>query len=378
VLSTRSLQSPLTLHLPVLAWAGTALFGCAFPTQSTRLADGPEPVEVEMRPGMPRPGQWAEVVVRSPTADSIVLESADGLDRYWTKGTELTAWLPAEFGDSSTTGRYAVRRSGQLFDVLRRPARIQTCRQGRCREFPYDIPLKLSERNQRSVSLTGGWSSVFARRSIVGGNRTVLFKEALNSGIWTVQGEWAARDWSAQVRGFLSPDEHGGSVDLSRVVKRGGGIRYGVAVHLGVTQTEWIPELSRPGPADRTVYRLGIGPSVMLRGVTASTQFGIYTDGTEVLQAVSTRISANGNLTSVRQPIIVTAEKTFAFGGGPIVSRRRDALESLTAALHLVDDFAVRVGVTSHRIAWPSEDPADDLRGSETFFTLGGQYSISW
>jgi hypothetical protein len=36
------------------------------------------------------------------------------------------------------------------------------------------------------------------------------------------------------------------------------------------------------------------------------------------------------------------------------------------------------MGVTSHRLAWPNTDPADDLRGSEGTFTLGGQYTLSW
>jgi hypothetical protein len=93
---------------------------------------------------------------------------------------------------------------------------------------------------------------------------------------------------------------------------------------------------------------------------------------------VSTRVSVNGNLTDVRQPVTITAEKTFAFGGGVIVSRRRDALESLSAAVHVLDDFAVKIGITSHRSAWPTEQPENDLRGSETLITLGGQYSLIW
>jgi hypothetical protein len=362
----------------VAACTSAALIGCAIPTHSARLSDGIVLVDVQMNPGTPRPAEPAELLIKSPSADSIVLESANGLDRYWSKGSQLKVWLPSDFGDATGISRFAERRNGQLLNLLQRPATIRTCRQGRCRELAYEIPLSLPERNQNSVAITAGWSSVFARRSITGGNRTVLFKEVLNSGIWTVQGEWAGRAWNAQVQGFLTPDEHGGSVDLSRMVKSGEGVRYGVAMHLGVTQSEWLPELGSPIVSGRTAYQASVGPSIMLQGITASSQLGVYADGSETLQIVSTRISANGNLMSVRQPVTVTAEKTFAFGGGAIVSRRRDGRERITAGIRLLDDFAVKVGVSNHRIAWPSDDPANDLHASEVLVTLGGQYSLSW
>ena len=93
---------------------------------------------------------------------------------------------------------------------------------------------------------------------------------------------------------------------------------------------------------------------------------------------VSTRVRINGNLTEVQMPVSLTAEKTFAFGGGAIVSRRRDALERLVASVHLVDALALNLGVATHRSAWPSDEPSSDFRASETLFTLGGQYSVSW
>ncbi|HEU5039988.1 MAG TPA: hypothetical protein VFT84_04145, partial [Gemmatimonadales bacterium] len=158
--------------------------------------------------------------------------------------------------------------------------------------------------------------------------------------------------------------------------KRGESISYGVAMHLGLSHNDWLPE--HPALTDRTIYQASVGPSVMLRGITASSQIGIATDGRETMQIVSTRISANGNLMSVRHPVTVTAVKTFAFGGGAIVSRRREHVEQLTAAVQLVNELALKVGVSSTRIAWPSERPADDLRGSETLVTLGGQYTMSW
>ena len=60
----------------------------------------------------------------------------------------------------------------------------------------------------------------------------------------------------------------------------------------------------------------------MLRGVTATSQLGIYSDGADA-PGREHPVSLNGNLTEVRLPVSLSAEKTFAFGGGAIVSRRR-------------------------------------------------------
>ena len=361
---------------PIAACSAALLAGCGIPSRTTQLAPGPEPVTVRLAPAVPRPGQAAELVIESPTSDSIVLESGQGLDRYWNRGRRLRVWIGDDFGDAWRPGLAAIRKDGALLDQLQRPARILTCRKGRCRELHHEIPLQLAERNSRTVVLTAGWSSVFARRAITGTDRTVLFKEVLSSGVWAMQGEMASRGWNIQANGFASADEHGGALDLSRVVKRGPSVSYGVALHLGMSHSDWLPE--HPALSDRTVYQASLGPSVMLRGITASSQIGIATDGDETLQIVSTRISANGNLMSVRHPITLTAVKTFAFGGGPIVSRRRESLEQLTAAVQLVDELALKVGVSSTRIAWPNDRPADDLRGSETLVTLGGQYTVAW
>ena len=366
---------PISIH-PLAVCAVMLFAGCAIPAQSTRLATGPEPVTARLQPALPRPGQLAELVIESPGSDSIVVESLNGVDRYWDHGSTLRVWLGDDFGNAWMEGRSAGLHQGRLLDRLQRPARILTCRLGRCREHYHEIPLGLTERNRRTVALTAGWSSVFARRAIVGGDRTVLFQEVLSSGVWSVHGELAARGWNAQARGFLAADEYGGSVDLSRVVKRGEQVSYGVAMHLGMSHSDWLPR--HPALADRTVYQASVGPSIMLRGITASSQLGVATDGHETLQIVSARISANGNLMSVRHPITLSAVKTFAFGGGPIVSRRRENVEELTAGIQLVDDFALKVGVSSTRIAWPNDRPADDLRGSETLVTLGGQVGVSW
>jgi hypothetical protein len=361
---------------PIRPVAAMLLAACGIPKGTTSLAVAPQPVTVRLQPAVPRPGQVAELVVESPGSDSIVVESANGIDRFWGHGTRLRVPLSENFGLTNRQDPTAARYEGRLLDRLQRPMRIRTCRRGRCRELYHEVPLKLAERNRRTVALTAGWSSVFARRAITGGDRTVLFKEVLSSGVWSAQGELAVRGWNARVHGFLGTRESGGSLDLSRVLKRGGEVSYGVAVHLGLAHSDWLPR--HPVLANRTVYRASVGPSIMLRGITASSQLGLATDGRETLQMVSTRISANGNLMSVRHPITLTAEKTFSFGGGPIVSRRREAAEQLTAGVQLLDDFALNIGVSSTRIAWPGEHPSDDLRGSETLITLGGQYSLTW
>ena len=321
----------------------------------------------------------ADVVVESPGADSLALESANGLDRYWTKGARLDITLDGNFGEAAGEGTgYAVRHNGRLLDLLYRPVRVSSCRQGVCRSYYHELPVKLPERNRRTVEVTAGYSTVFARRSIVGGARTVLFREALSSGIWTLNGEWTARSWNAHAMGYWSNDEYGGGLDLARVLKHGNEVSYGAALHVSALRSGWLPERESPLLVDRTAIRVALGPSVMLRGITASSQLGLMTDGAETMQIVRTRVSANGNLMSERLPVTLTAEKTFAFGGGAILSRRRDAMERFSAGIYLVDGFALDLGITSHRLAWPSENPADDLRGSEVTFTLGGQYTLSW
>ena len=369
--------SPDPGHLLALL-GGVALLGCGIPSHSTRLAGGPDPVDLRIEPSVLRSGQEAVVVVRSPSADSIAIESEKGVDRYWSDSPRLAARLSADFGDLTPARRYAERRDGVLLDRLRKPATISVCKLGECRRFYHEFEVRLPERNHRTVALSGGWSTVFARRTVTGRNRAALFQEALSSGVFSLEGELVARSWSAKAQGFYGAETRGASVDLSRVLKQGDEVSYGIAMHLGVARNEWLPDGSRPALADRTAYRASIGPSIMLRGITASSQLGIYASGRETLQIVGTRISANGRLTSVRIPVSLTAEKTLAFGGGPIVSRRRDALESLSASVHLLDDFAITLGVSSHRIAWPGDQPTGDLRASEVLMIMGGRYSLTW
>ena len=63
------------------------------------------------------------------------------------------------------------------------------------------------------------------------------------------------------------------------MVKRAGELSYGIAMHVDADRSEWLPEGQSPVLADRTAWRVGLGPSVMLRGVTATSQLGIYSDG---------------------------------------------------------------------------------------------------
>ncbi|HKT59524.1 MAG TPA: hypothetical protein VJQ46_05710 [Gemmatimonadales bacterium] len=358
--------------------AAVAIAGCGIPTQTTNLAGGPAPVTVRLEPATPSVGQVADLMVTSPHADSIAFESANGLDRYWTTRDTLRVELDPNFGDSLPTEHYAVRFDGQLLSRLMKPARITVCHAGSCDSLYYEIPVSLPEANHRTVAVTAGYNTVFARRSLVGSHSAVLFREALSSGIWSAQAEVSGSRWSGRIAGYAGRGERGASLDLARVLKRAGELSYGVAMHLDTDRSEWLPESQSPVVADRTAWRAGIGPSVMLRGVTATSQLGIYNDGVQTLQVVSTRVSLNGNLTEVRLPVSLSAEKTFAFGGGPIVSRRRDALERLVASVHVVDAFALNFGMSSHRSAWPGAQPVDDFRASETLFTLGGQYTLSW
>ena len=358
--------------------AATMLGGCAIPTASTQLSSGPEPIELQITPTVIYAGQQAELLVRSPGADSIAIESDNGLDRYWSSDSVLKVAFTSDFGDPAPGERYAPEWRGHTLSYLKKPVHVTACRQGRCRRFYHEIAVKLPERNQRVVAVTAGWSSVFARRTIRDGHRTVLFEDALTSGAWSLQGEWSAAGWNGKVQGLFGRDDRGVWFDLSRVLKGSDGMSYGLAMHAGATQSGWLDGGSSPLPGNRTVYRAGIGPSIMVKGITASTQFGIYTDGIETMQIASSRVSVNGNLTSVRSPVTITAEKTFAFGGGAIVSRRQDAVERLTAAIRVVDGFAVQFGLSTHRIAWPTDDPQGDLRASDTSMILGGQYSLTW
>jgi hypothetical protein len=374
-------QARSRLFLAVLPslYVALSLQGCGVSTSTVSLTPGPEPVELTVTPTVIHPGGSAQVRVVSPSADSISIESLNGLDRYWDTGSNLRARIDSDFGDSIPGSQFAVREHGRLFDVLKKPMKVVVCRKSSCRDYYHEIPVQLPERNERSVAVTGGWSTAFTKRAVTGRDKSVLLKEALSHTVWNVQAELATGKLSARLQGFYGADERGGSFDLSREIKRmGEGMSYGIAMHLAATHTEWLPTERNAALTKGTAYRASIGPSIMVKGLTASSQLGIYTDGRETLQEVSTFVSLNGGLTEVRNPVTVTLEKTFAFGGEPMIPRRRDQLERLTLGLDLFRDFALRIGMTTHRSAWPTQDRASDLRASEVYYTIGGQYTISW
>jgi len=365
------------LATPVCVALG--LQACGVSTSTVSLTGGPEPVELTMTPAMAQEGGSVQLKVASPTSDSISIESVDGFDRYWGNGSTLDTRLGSDFGDSVAGTRYAVREHGRLFDVLKKPMKVVVCRQNRCRDYYHELAVRLPERNERSVAVTGGWSTAFTKRAVTGRDKSVLLKEALSHSVWNVQAELATGRLSGRLQGFYGAEERGGSLDLSHEIKRmGEGMGYGLAMRLAATHAEWLPTERNAALTRGTAYRASIGPSIMIRGLTASSQIGIYTDGKETLQEVSTFVSLNGGLTEVRTPITVTLEKTFAFGGEPLIPRRRDQLERLTLGLDLIRNFALRLGMTTHRSAWPTQDGLSDLRASEVYYTIGGQYTLSW
>jgi hypothetical protein len=369
----------VSLALVPSAYVALALQGCGVSTSAVNLTPGTEPIEVTVTPAMIPAGGSAQVKVVSPSADSISIESTNGLDRYWHTGSSLQANVGSDFGDAVPGSQYAVREHGRLLDVLKKPMKVVVCRKGNCRDYHHDLAVQLPERNERSVAVTGGWSTAFTKRAVTARDKSVLLKEALSHTVWNVQAELATGGLSARLQGFYGADERGGSLDISREIKRmGDGMSYGLAMHLAATHTEWLPTARHAALTQGTAYRASIGPSIMVKGLTASSQLGIYTDGRETLQEVSTFVSLNGGLTEVRTPITVTLEKTFAFGGEPLIPRRRDQLERLTLGLDLVRNFALRIGMTTHRSAWPTQDRTSDLRASEVYYTLGAQYTLSW
>jgi hypothetical protein len=362
-----------------LAAVALTLQACGVSTSTVKLGTGPEPVEFTITPAVARAGGSVQVEVVSPAADSIAILSADGTDRYWGTGESLHARLQSDFGDTLPGLEYAVRQKGRLFDVLKKPMTVVVCRKQTCKEYFHELAVQLPERNERSVAITGGLSTAFTKRAVTGQNKAVLLKEALRHTVWNVQAELATGGLNARLQGFYGSDERGGSLDLSHVLKRGGeGLSYGMAMHLGATHAEWLPTERNAVLTRGTAYRASIGPSIMIKGLTASSQIGIYTDGRETLQEVSTFVSLNGGLTEVWNPVTVTLEKTFAFGGEPVIPRRRDQLERLTLGVDLVRNLALRLGMTTHRSAWPTADGTSDLRASEVYYTIGGQYTISW
>jgi len=368
--------------------------GCAVPAHSVQLephrAAGTSPsattTAVAQAPRftvtpsvIPSDGMGVVRII-APDADSIVFESVSGVDRYSRRGNMMVVRVTGHFGEEQHETRYAARDRGVLFDIVKRPIKVTACRQRQCREYYQTLTIKLPERNESSVALTAGWGTAFTRRAITGENKSVLLREALNNSIWSLQGEIATHGINARLQGYYNSGEQGGSLDLSRTFRHttGDEMGYGLAMHLSTRRIDWLQDGAGVALPRRTAYQASIGPSVMVKGLTASSQFGLYTDGQETLQLLSTVVSLNGNLTEVRSPVSLTVEKTFAFGGGPIVPRRRDGTDRMIVGVQVAPNVALRFGMNSRRSTWPIEGSTSNLQVSETYYSVGAQYTLTW
>ena len=84
-------------RIAVAAATAIGLAGCAVPTQTARLTDGPDPVTLRLSPAVPTRRPAAPAHGPGPHADSIVFESENGLDRYWGQGDVLRVRLALGF-----------------------------------------------------------------------------------------------------------------------------------------------------------------------------------------------------------------------------------------------------------------------------------------
>src|SRR4051794_15415721 len=154
------------LAAPSFALVALVLQGCSVPTSTVDLTPAPDEVEFTITPNVIPSGATALVKVVSPSADSISIESPNGFDRFWGIGPTLETRIGSEFGDTMPGLEYAIRERGQLFDIVKKPIKVVVCRRNDCREFYRELAVRLPERNERSVAITGGWSSAFTRRAV--------------------------------------------------------------------------------------------------------------------------------------------------------------------------------------------------------------------
>ena len=359
-----------------LAGTGFSLGGCAIPTSTVALANGPVPVRMGITPAVARSGESQLVQVISPNADSIQLRSANGLDRYSAVGSALQVSLPGNFGDRTGETHFAVRSHGRLFNALKKPVNVYVCRNQTCQWYYHELTVLLPEQNRRRLALSAGWSAAFTSRAIRGIGPAVS-RSSPSRSEWNLQAELAAGPMNARLQGFAGPDWRGASLDVSREIKRGDGLSYGLAIRLEGIQAQWDPAVGISTVSRGMAYRGSIGPAIMLRGITASTQLGIYTDEKGAMQELSTFLSFNGALTEVRLPITVTLDRTFAFGDQSMMPRRREQLQRLTIAWEFLPSLALRVRMADRRSSWPTGQPTD-LHASEGGYSLGAQYTLGW
>jgi hypothetical protein len=145
-------SSRLCQALVPAIYVALGLQGCGVSTSTVNLTPGPEPVEITITPAVIHAGGSVQVKVVSPSADSISIESLNGLDRYWDKGSQLQARVDSDFGDSQPSLSFAVREQGKLFDVWKKPMKVVVCRKSNCREYYHEIPVQLPERLRAGTS----------------------------------------------------------------------------------------------------------------------------------------------------------------------------------------------------------------------------------
>ena len=357
-----------------------ALQACSTPAATTiNLSGGPAPVRLHLNPGVSRAEGPIQLSVTSPSADSIVVSSANGLDRYAARGSMLQAWLQGDFGDSLPLMRYAVRHEGRLLNVVKKPLKVQVCRRHACQSYYHELSILLPERNRRSMAVTGGWSTNFSQRAIRTPNQSPTQRAAQSASEVNLQAELAIAGLSARLEGSFGSGARTASLDLSREIKRGsGGVGYGLAVHLGTIHADWQPTAGKAALSSGTAYRASIGPAIMLKGLTVSTQIGVYGNGRGVMQELTNFISFNGGLTDVRIPLTLTLDRMVAFGDQSLAPRGREQLERLTLAWEVVSNLALRLRMVNRRGTWSTGYPAAQMHADQVDYTLGAQYTVGW
>lgn len=356
------------------------LQGCSSPAVTTvELADAPVPVRLRTNPAIATRAAPVQLRITTPNADSIEIRSADGFERYSGKGASLQVSLPSTFGDSTPLARYAVRRNGHLFDVFKKPMYVTVCRNRNCREYYHELAVRLPEQNRRRVAVTAGWRTALSDRAVENSGRDLVSHDPPNHSVWNLQAEFATGTVTARLQGSFSSQARAAALDLARVIRSGGdGVGYGLAVHLGGNRGEWVPVAGSNLPSGSTTYHASVGPAVMLKGVTFTTQFGLFVDGGEMLQEMSTILSFNGGFTDVRYPLSLTMERRQALGDEPVIARRRDELQRLTLGIDVVPGVALELRMSSHQSAWPSALGGHQVSLDELSYTVGAQYTLGW
>src|SRR3954447_4708653 len=356
------------------------LQGCSSPAVTTvELADAPVPVRLRTNPAIATRAAPVQLRITTPNADSIEIRSADGFERYSGKGASLQVSLPSTFGDSTPLARYAVRRNGHLFDVLKKPMYVTVCRNRNCREYYHELAVRLPEHNQRRVAVTAGWRTALSDRAVENSGRDLVSHDPPNHSGWNLQAEFATGTVTARLQGSFSSQARAAALDLARVIRSGGdGVGYGLAVHLGGNRGQWVPVAGSNLPSGTTTYHASVGPAIMLKGITFTTQFGLFVDGGETLQEMSTILSFNGGFTDVRYPLSLTMERRRALGEEPVIAQRRDEIERLTLGIDVVPGVALELRMASHRSAWPSALGSHQVSLDELSYTVGAQYTLGW